>query len=95
MALIVKYAHQIKIITNDQFMSENTAELKNQDYGVKYDIPFDITSELSDKTKEFIRIHYIVMMSHVLSFNPKTICYMQIFNINSNVNKLRIYRDKL
>eukprot|EP00347_Sterkiella_histriomuscorum_P006978 403350715 len=94
-ALILRYANQIKVMTDDLFMSENTIEFKNQDYGVKYDLPFEITSIISDRTKEYLRIQYIVMMSHVLSLYPKTICFLQVFNINSSVNKLRIYRDKL
>lgn len=59
-----------------KFMSENTKEMKNQEYGIYYELPFDITSALSEKTKESIRHHYILAMTQVLGRSPKTACFM-------------------
>jgi len=43
LSMILRFSHKIKAITNDGFMSENTTELKNQDYGVRYDLPVEIS----------------------------------------------------
>ncbi|CDW84137.1 UNKNOWN [Stylonychia lemnae] len=95
LSMILRFSHKIKNITNDSYMSENTIELKNQDYGVRYDLPVEIGQIISQQTKDYIKNHYILMMSSVLSQSPKQICYMQAFNINSNLNKLRIIRDRI
>jgi hypothetical protein len=76
-------------------MSTNPIELRKKDHGEENELPSDFKVNISTTNKDLIKSRYQSLIVWHQSRMMKSACYMQIFNINPKLIKLRLMRDQI
>ncbi len=75
-------------------MSQNPVDFRKNDHGFEIDLPIEVSSKISQATRDAYKDTFIQLMTAKLASSCEEICYMQPFNRNPSLIRLRLLRER-